>query len=379
MESTEQTYYGSDWDVIAAALPRNYKVLADQHRLIRLDLQNTIGAKVKDIDSILRVIFYHVATGASLVSSVGLAAAAGILAISAVALHKWMRKIGDYAGELLESLALETPGLGTARVGGYRVQLVDASVVNRPGACGTTNRIHYALELPSLRPSQIHVTTELAGETFRNFKPSPGELWIGDRAYANPPGIDSVVREDADVLVRHNRGSLPIYDVRGKPVDTYILLGKLRGLRAGDVTEQTVHVRPQGRQAISGRLVITRLPVEKAREAKNRVRREHRGKITKAAIRAAEFLVLFTTVPRDRLTKQELAELYRTRWQIELSFKRDKSIAGLDELPNIREDTRYSWLTIKLLLILLAAKVARTKANSREATQKARHSLRAAA
>jgi hypothetical protein len=38
------------------------------------------------------------------------------------------------------------------------------------------------------------------------------------------------------------------------------------------------------------------------------------------------------------------------RWQVELKFKRDKSIAGLDMLPNFRDDTIRAWLLAKLVL-----------------------------
>jgi len=51
-------------------------------------------------------------------------------------------------------------------------------------------------------------------------------------------------------------------------------------------------------------------------------------------------------------------ELYRLRWQVELSIKRDKSIGGLDRLPNFRADTIRSWILAKLLLAQIARKIA---------------------
>jgi hypothetical protein len=72
----------------------------------------------------------------------------------------------------------------------------------------------------------------------------------------------------------------------------------------------------------------------------------------------AEFVVLFTTAPSSRLTAAELFELYRLRWQIELGFKRDKSIAGLDRLPSFRDDTIQSWIAAKMLGVQLARRLA---------------------
>jgi IS4 transposase len=46
-------------------------------------------------------------------------------------------------------------------------------------------------------------------------------------------------------------------------------------------------------------------------------------------------------------------QLYRLRWQVELAFKRWKSLCHFDRLPNYRDDTILSWLYAKLLLALL--------------------------
>jgi hypothetical protein len=97
------------------------------------------------------------------------------------------------------------------RWAGYDIVIVDASTVSRPGAEGTTARVHYALRLTTLRPVCVEVTDDKGGETFRRFDPQAGELWMGDRGYSNPPGVAFVKASDAEVLVRYNRGSLPLY------------------------------------------------------------------------------------------------------------------------------------------------------------------------
>src|SRR5271157_6282984 len=42
-----------------------------------------------------------------------------------------------------------------------------------------------------------------------------------------------------------------------------------------------------------------------------------------------QWLVLITNLPADQFTIEEICVLYRVRWQIELLFKRWKSLAGL--------------------------------------------------
>jgi hypothetical protein len=67
--------------------------------------------------------------------------------------------------------------------------------------------------------------------------------------------------------------------------------------------------------------------------------------------------VLFTTAPRCRLTAIRCLEAYRLRWQIELLFKRWKSLCHFDRLPNERPDTIESWIYAKILLALLMDKL----------------------
>jgi hypothetical protein len=46
------------------------------------------------------------------------------------------------------------------------------------------------------------------------------------------------------------------------------------------------------------------------------------------------------------------------RWQIELQFKRWKSLCGFDVLPNFRDDTTLAWLSAKVLLGTLLDRMA---------------------
>jgi hypothetical protein len=237
------------------------------------------------------------------------------------------------------------------------MMIVDASTVSRPGSKGTTARVHYALRLTDLKIVDLDVTDGKGGETFKRFAPiaKPGQLWIGDRGYSNPPGIAAITKKGADVLVRVNRGALPLYDVQGAPLD---VREKLSRLRLGVPREWAACVHPEGQKALRGRLCAVRLPPDKAEEARTRLKREQGADLTPESLEMAEFVILFTTVPRPRLVTDQIMELYGLRWQVELSIKRDKSIAGLDRLPNFRDDTIRAWILAKLLLTQIARKIA---------------------
>lgn len=347
---------GGDWTMIAAQLPPRWRELAVEMGLVYTGYPAHMGTKVTDIEQVLRPVLYQVATNSSLAVTVATAAAAGIIEMSAVGLHKRMRTIGSYLAQLLALMTDTEATFAPERWAGYDPVIVDGSSVCRPGAEGTTARVHYALRLSTLRPVQLEVTDDTGGETLRRFDAEPGQLWIADRGYANPPGIAAIAASGADVLVRYNRGTLPLVGIDGRTLDVLQMLASLK--RPGVAREWYASVCPRGGQPIVGRLCAVRLPPDKAEEARQRARREHGASVTEETLAAAEYVVVFTTAARKRLPADLVMELYRLRWQVELHIKRDKSIAGLDRLPNFRDDTVYSWICAKLLLTQIARKLA---------------------
>lgn len=342
----------SDWAMVEAQLPTDWREVADEMGL--LDAQpSQLKTKVRDIRDVLRLVLHHAGAGVSLRATTARAAAIGVLVLSAVALHKWMKKLGPYLAALLQRMLVT---FAPERWGGFHVIAGDATTVQRPGAKGTTARIHYALRLADLSPRHIEVTDEKGGETARRFRAEPGELWLLDRGYANPPGVASIRAQGAHVIVRYNRGTLPLFDARGARLD---VARRLRTTRTRQVAHaHAAFVHGPGGETIEGRLAWLRLPKDKAREARERVRREADGDCDASSLENAEYVSVFTTTGADRLTAEQVLTLYRARWQVELDFKRSKSIGDLDLLPNFLPETIYSWICAKLLLQQIARTIA---------------------
>ena len=238
----------------------------------------------------------------------------------------------------------------------------NATVVKEPGKTGGQWRIHYSMRLPSLECDQFDLTPvegKGTGEGLGRFRFHAGELVLADAGYSSPPGIAKVVGQDADLCVRLNRGMLPLRDEK----DRLFPLGKkLKTLRrAGEAAEWPVWV-PFGKQRIAGRLCGIRKSVEAIERAHRRlVRKQQKGKPcdTPENREYACYVLVFTTLPKSRASTTQVLECYRLRWQIELIFKRFKSLVQLGHIPKQDDQSRRAWLYGKLFVALLSQKLIR--------------------
>jgi hypothetical protein len=335
-----------DWQAVLAQLPSGYERLAVEHKQLETQYGN---AKLTTASWLLRFILLHTGANLPLRQTVALMAEAGGPSLSAMRLHKKMRRAAPYLRALVEKMVGWTSEAKPELWAGYSMVLIDATTVCGPGAVGPDARIHTKLRVADVAVLDATVTDASGGETFKRFLFEQGELAIADRLYCNPINVALAVEQGADVLVRYNRGSLPL-TYAGRVLDA---LGTVRTMRNDAVLDLPVSFEHEG-DVVRGRFIATRLPPEQAEQARHRLRKkEGATKVSSDALEAAAYVMLFTTVPRDRMSATRCLEAYRLRWQIELQFKRWKSLCGFDRLPNYRDDTVVAWLYAKLLLGIL--------------------------
>lgn len=335
------------WQLIEAELPEDYEALAKEKKVLEVQYGE---AKITTARDLLRMILVHAGADKPLRQTVAVVAEDGGPAVSHVTLHKKMRLAAPYLRALVARLC-SGGDAGPELWAGYELVVVDGSSFCGPGADGTDARIHLQLRLADLEILDARVEGRTVGESFKRFSWHTGQLAVADRGYANPPGVAHVVDQGADVLVRVNRSSLPLVDRNGERIE---LMAWLRGLRGHQAAERWAAVYDRETdQVIEGRLVACRLPAAKAEQARAWVRRELGTQASQLDWEAAQYVVLFTTVTAARISARMCLSLYRLRWQVELAFKRWKSLCHFDRLPNYRDDTILSWLYAKLLLALL--------------------------
>jgi hypothetical protein len=342
-----------DWALLSSFLPCNWQELAaDTGALKGL-------RKDKSVENLLRTLLIHLGCGHSLRETVVRAKQANLADLSDVALLKRLKKSKDWLHAMCVKLFQEH-GIAVSVASGFQVRAFDATTVKEPGKTGSLWRIHYSVCLPSLSCDFFKLTEtegQGTGESFTHFPIREGDFILADRGYSTANGIHHVVSTGGYVTVRVNTGSLPLQTPQGKPFDLLAAVTRLK--RAGNAKSWPVAVAKDS-TTVTGRVCALRKTEEAIKIAHEKIRKEaaRKGKqVQPQTLEFARYVILFTNFPDQSFTASEILEWYRIRWQVELVFKRFKSLAQLGHLPKYDDDSAKAWLYGKLLVALLVEKL----------------------
>jgi hypothetical protein len=337
-----------NWPILRTFLPNGWEEMARNSGALRR------ARDFPDAESLLRVLLLHVASGCSLAETAVRARRLDI-EVSAVAVFKRLRASEEWLRWLAEQVRGK-PGL-VMESQGRAVRAVDGTSVSEPGSTGTDWKVHYAVNLADLQCDFFELTSvEKGGETLRRVPIRAGDIILGDRIYATPVGVTHVTDAKADLVVRVNRQTLPLYDSREQRVN---LLRLFRQVRVEKVRQWTTQVQRTRAGWVQGRLIAIRRSAQATRLARKRLARKAsklQKKLSRQSWLAAEYFAVWTTLP-ETFSAPTVLELYRLRWQIELAIKRMKSILGLGHLPKKDPASARAWLHGKLFVSLLVERM----------------------
>lgn len=336
-----------DWQVLMTLLPPGWQAKAKE-------LGALLRCRVfENAENLLRTLLIHLAEGCSLRETVVRAKHGHIVSVSDVALLKRLNASGEWfrwmAVGVMERWIEKQPEAIFGKT--LRIRLIDGSTIQEPGSTGSTWRLHYSIGLPSLRCDEVYVTSPEEGESFERFRVHPGDLFIGDRNFGRRADVKHVVQGRGQVLVRINLTNLPLVNKDGVP---FPLLNRLRTLTKTKLGDWDVWV-PYEKTWIPGRVCALKKSKEAAERAQRKVLQENSrkgAKVRPETIEAAAYTFVFTTLDRTFIPATVL-EIYRGRWQIELAFKRLKSIIELGHLRKTDLEGAKAWLHGKLLVAFL--------------------------
>jgi hypothetical protein len=305
----------------------------------------------------------HVSGGLSLEQTVVRAAQLGIAKMSAVALFKRLRAAGPWFEKLCADLIASAPS-GNPRdwpLKGRKLRVFDASDIREPGATGASWRLHYSLTLPGLRCDHAEFTTHLTGERLQNYPVRAGDVILADRAHGYRAQIAWLVDSGADAVIRLNPAAFPAKGCPGDDDPNFPVnwLGRLEQLPPSGAAEFPVRFT-YGAKTYRARICAIRKSKTASDEARRKIELEARkkGRIAgEQSLRLADFIVILTTLPKKVLSAKRVLELYRCRWQVELAFKRLKSLLEMSSVPKSVDACARAWMQGKLLESLLVEKL----------------------
>jgi Transposase DDE domain len=213
-----------------------------------------------------------------------------------------------------------------ARAAGPGLRLYDTSEVTVPG--GERYRVHLTLDPDDEASVGLVVTERAAGEWMRYATFGRGDVVLGDRGLGRASELHAIAARGAYSLLRVHLPNVPLEaDASLRP---YALV---RRACRGDVETAVRVADPDGQRApLPARLLVLPLPAEKVARARQAVRKKAKkeGRTPdRRTLLLAGYVTLVSTVATAVANAHTLGSWYRVRWQVELGFKRAKSLLHL--------------------------------------------------
>ncbi len=334
-----------EWAYLLGLLPADLDKLAEESGAFRR--RRAIGSA----QELLRLALAYAAEDWSLRQTAAMASAMGWHTMSDVAVLKRLRACPEFLRRVISSmLARRVQVFPRAAL---RICLIDATTVSRPGSLGADWRLHVVYDLFALQLQRVQVTDNSQGETFARIDVQPDEIYVGDRAYGLAPGLVHLLEQGGTFIVRTSLQQIRLtaYPSGGSP-ELIEWLGELPDAQAA---ERRVGLRTQT-TSWPLRLVAVRKRPDAAEKSARRAVRESTRKghaVRDETLILANYVVILTNC-EPGVTPEQILEAYRFRWQIELAFKRLKSLLHLDQLRARDPDLAQTYLLAKILAALLA-------------------------
>ena len=314
--------------------------------------------KIGDGATLLRVALARGPGGLSLSQTAAWADMLGMARLSDPGIKFRLDKAVDFLGAVVAGILAGRTAGAAVHWPGRVLRVADGTHVNQAASRGTDWHIHGVLDLGRGGFSHLALTDNHVAESIEHGAPLDGEVRICDRNYARAGRLRSFrVQSDnkADFIVRMSWRAFRLTQPDGERFD---LIAHLKALPQEDGPHEVMVQAAAGRgqPSLPLRLIMLRRPSE-ATEATRRqlIRRAPRKqkKLDARSLVAAGFVVLATSLPATEYSGEAVLAAYRLRWQIELAFKRLKSLLHIDQLPTHTPAASRSWLLAHLILALL--------------------------
>lgn len=340
---------------------------ADLHRLISgvVDLDQTARAtrafekkgRIPSAEALFRLLMVYSTAGHSLDGTAAWASLAGVAEVSDVTVLTRLRYCRAWGREIVGQLLTAWGGMSEVPAAGQnrRFYLIDATTVRCPGPQGRCWRVHTSLAMGTNCLAHVDLSDDRGAEALSRFPLQRGDVAICDAGYARAGELHGAVAKGVDVLCRIGWKQVSLYTQEGPR------FGVLEALRqtTASVVEFPVWLQDnqaKGHPRLGLRLIARRLEGEALERARQRVlrRAKRKGHVTQPeTLEAAHWILVLTSLNSDQFSANDVLEIYRFRWQIEIYFKKIKQFMNFSVLKAKSEDLVVVCLCGRLIAAIL--------------------------
>ncbi len=314
--------------------------------------------EIRDGASLLRLALARGPGGLSLSQTAAWAEMIGVAGLSDPAVKYRLDMAVPFLKAVMEQQLAARAGSAPLRWAGRILTAGDGTNIKQRASKGTDWRIHGVFDLGSGGFSHLELTDKHGAETAARGAPVHNEVRIMDRNFARAPALWQLRQQSAgqaDFIVRVRWKAFRL----SRPDGTAFSLIEYLQQLPDDTVPHEIMVQATvraGQPKLPLRLIILRKPPEAAEATRAKLRRAAPRKqkmLDPRSLIAAGFVILATSLPAGPYAAEEVLAVYRLRWQIELAFKRLKSLLHIDRLPTSTAQASRSWLYAHLILALL--------------------------
>lgn len=284
--------------------------------------------KIKNVPQLLQVVLLYCGIDFSLRETAANLTLLGTK-ISDQAIKERLEGCRLWLSLVLQKMLPSLPDEIQERLGG-RWLLIDGSTVQVPGARETSYRIHLSWDWIKQEIVEIQITDSATGESLRLYQIEASDVVVADRGYCRFKDCQFVLDQQGQFVIRYAPQQLTLVTEQG---EKFNLAGELWE------TEGNLYTRPVRMKKDSQErelyLHCFRLPAEKAAEVrrKKKAKAKSDGRVLrKETLEYAEWVMILTSLVPTEVSAEQIGQMYRLRWQIEIVIKRLKSVIQIDQL-----------------------------------------------
>jgi len=332
-----------DWETTQERLGIDLETTAREAKAIQRN------RKIRSAKDLLRLNLFYALSDWGLRSIGAWALLCGIGNLSDVAVLNRLRQSHEWLGKIVGTLlAKECSDIN--KLPGVRLRLIDATCLSQPGSTGTNWRIHMSFDISNLCIDQIAVTDKYGGESLARFPAQANEILVSDCGYAFASGMGPILASGAGLVVRINWRNVKVFTTEKQRFHIIPWLKTISGASERPILFQT----PQGWFPL--RLIAVPIPLQKAEAARRKVRERYQRKqkqVSQETLFAAGYVLLLTNLPLETWPNHLVLFLYRARWQVEIAFKRLKSLLHFDHLRAKDTQLAQAYIFSKIIIALI--------------------------